>query len=101
MSDLRPGMDYGEVARRVRRIASAPGHPQAKTNLINSLISQATVREGKRAHISLQKLAQESLSSPGGGFFSGRGTKQTGIGNGKRLGAGTWRYQDGTWVQVQ
>ena len=88
-------MDYSDVKKRVKRIASAPGHPQAKQNLINSLINQATVREGERAQKSLLKLAQESSS------LSGRGNKQTGFGDGKRLGAGRWRYQEGKWTQIQ
>lgn len=92
--DQRPGMDYGDVAKRVKRIASAPGHPQQKQNLIDSLINQATVREGKRAHIELNILAQASSS------LSGRGTKQTGYGPGKKLGAGRWRYEDGKWKQL-
>lgn len=89
--DQRPGMDYGDVAKRVKRIASAPGHPQAKKNLIESLINQATVREGKRAHTELYKLAQASSSS------LGRGIKQTGFGSGKKLGAGRWRFENGKW----
>ena len=91
MSDQRPGMDYGEASKRVKRIMSAPGHPQAKSNLINSIINQATVREGERAKI---LLTQESLS------FSGRGTKQTGYGPGKKLGAGRWRFENGKWKQL-
>jgi len=93
--DERPGMDYREASKRVKRIMSAPGHPQAKSNLINSIINQATVREGERANMSLHKLATESLT------FPGRGNKQCGYGDGYRLGAGRWRYQEGKWVQVQ
>lgn len=92
MSDERPGMDYCDVSKRIKRIVSIPGDPQAKGNLIGSLINQATTREGEKAKISLIK---ESLS------FSGSGCKQTGIGNGKRLGDGRWSYQDGKWIQVQ
>ena len=92
MSDQRPGMDYGEASKRVKRIMSAPGHPQAKSNLINSIINQATVREGERAKSMLTK---ESLT------FSGRGTKQCGYGPGYKLGAGRWRYQEGKWIQIQ
>ena len=91
MSDQRPGMDYGEASKRVRRIASAPGHPQAKSNLINSIINQAAVREGERAK---SLLTQESLS------FSGRGIKQNGFGNGRKLGAGRWRFENGKWKQL-
>jgi hypothetical protein len=87
-------MDYSEVSKRVKRIASAPGHPQAKSNLINSLINQATVREGERAQNSLIKLAKESSS------LSGRGTKQSGFGSGVRMGAGRWRYEDGKWRKL-
>ena len=94
MSDQRPGMDYGEASKRIKRISSNPGHPQQKQNLVNSIINQATVREGKRAHIELSKLAQASSS------LSGRGTKQTGYGPGYKLGAGRWRYEDGKWKQL-
>lgn len=89
--DQRPGMDYGEVKKRVERISSAPGHPQAKSNLINSLINQATVREGERAKMSLLKVAKESST------LCGRGNKQTGFGSGKKLGTGRWSYENGKW----
>jgi hypothetical protein len=55
-------MDFGDVAKRVKRIASAPGHPQQKRNLIESLINQATVREGKRANIELSKIISGSTN---------------------------------------
>jgi hypothetical protein len=84
-------MDYGEAKKRVRRIASAPGHPQAKKNLINSIINQATVREGERAK---SLLTQESLS------FTGSGCRQCGYGAGRRLGDGRWRYENGKWKQL-
>jgi len=93
MSDERPGMDYGDVAKRVKRIAKLPDYP-AKKNLINSLINQAETREGKRAKLSLQKMATESSS------FSGRGCIQCGIGNGRKFGDGIWRYEGGKWTQV-
>lgn len=89
--DERPGLDYGDAAKRIKRINAAPGHPQAKTNLINSIINQATVREGERAKT---LLTQESLS------FSGCGTKQVGYGPGKKLGTGRWRYENGKWKQL-
>jgi hypothetical protein len=91
MSDQRPGLDYGDASKRIKRIVSNPGHPQAKANLINSIISQATVREGERAK---SLLTQESLS------FSGRGTKQVGYGLGKKLGTGRWRFENGKWKQL-
>ena len=94
MSDMRPGMDYSEVSKRVKRIASAPGHPQAKQNLINSLINQAKVREGEKAQVELTKIAVSSS-------LSGRGAKQCGYGPGNKLGAGRWRYQEGKWTQIQ
>ena len=85
-------MDYGEASKRVKRIASAPGHPQAKANLINSIANQTAIREGERVR---GVLLQESVS------FSGRGTKQTGYGPGKRMGAGRWLYKDGEWVRKE
>lgn len=92
--DERPGVDFSDASKRIKRILSNPGHPQAKQNLVNSIINQATVREGKRAHISLTKMAQESSS------LSGRGTKQTGYGPGRKLGAGRWRFENGKWKQL-
>ena len=89
--DERPGMDYSDVAKRIKRITKIPDYP-AKSNLINSLINQATIREGERAKLSLQK---ESLS------FSGRGSKQCGYGPGYKLGTGRWRRENGKWVQLQ
>jgi hypothetical protein len=89
--DERPGMDFSEAKKRVNRIKNNPGHPQAKQNLINSIINQAAVREGERAKT---LLTQESLS------FSGRGTKQVGYGPGKKLGAGRWRFENGKWKQL-
>ena len=94
MSDRRPGLDYNDAAKRVKRIATAPGNPQAKENLMGSIINQATVREGKRAQDSLIEMAQKSLS------LSGCGCKQTGIGSGKTLGAGKWRYMQGKWERL-
>jgi hypothetical protein len=84
-------MDFGEARKRVSRIASAPGHPQAKFNLINSITNQVVRREGEKARDSL---LQESIS------LSGRGTRQTGYGPGYKLGAGRWRYEDGKWSKV-
>lgn len=89
--DERPGVDYSEAKKRVKRIALAPGNPQAKCNLINSIINQATVREGEKAKSSLLNLAHESST------LSGRGIKQTGVGPGKKLGPGRWVYVDGGW----
>jgi hypothetical protein len=93
-------MDYGEAAKRVRRIAAAPGHPLAKRNLISSIINQATIREGKRANVSLQRVAQESS------FLSGSGTRQSGYGPGKKwteaefIANGFKEVRPGVWSKV-
>jgi hypothetical protein len=94
MSDKRPGMDFSEAKKRVDRIAKAPGDPTAKRNLVNSIINQAALREGERA----QNCLRTAYSSS---FLSGRGTKQTGIGPGKKLGTGRWRYENGKWERVE
>ena len=90
---VKVGLSYSDVARRIKRIQSNPGHPQAKANLINSLKNQCRIAEGESV---LTELNRECSSE--GSFFTGSGTKQCGIGEGKRLGDGCWRFQDGKWV---
>ena len=99
MSELKLGMAYADVARRIKRIASAKGgNVQAKANLIKSLANQCRLAEGESA---LKELERECISSnQKDSIFSGAGNKQTGIGPGKRLGDGRWKYDKGAWIQV-
>jgi hypothetical protein len=87
-------MDFGEARKRVTRIASAPGHPQAKSNLIGSIIRQAGMRDSKAPSILVKEVNGESWT------MTGNGTRQTGFGPGKKLGAGRWRYEGGKWLKV-
>lgn len=92
------GMSYSDVSRRCKRIMSSPGHPESKRNLINSLANQCRLSEGEKALHELDTELSSLEKRPHS--FSGDGNKQIGWGNGKRLGEGTWRYQDGSWVKI-
>ena len=91
------GMGYADVSRRIKRIQSNPGHPQAKTNLINSLKNQCRIAEGEPA---MKELERECALTKTGSFLTGSGNKQMGIGPGQRLGTGRYRYIDGKWFCV-
>jgi len=98
MKHPKLGMHYQDCATRCKRIIRNPGHPEAKTALVNSLRNQCRLNEGERAQAELDKElshAHKSLST-----FSGAGNKQTGFGPGKKLGDGRHRYIDGEWVKV-
>ncbi len=44
------GMSYNEARARVMRITSAKtGDPRVKSNLVNSILNQARIREGQGA----------------------------------------------------
>ena len=74
MSDLKLGMRYSDVRKRVMRINSSPkGHPKAKENLIGSLLNQARLGEGQKA---AEDIARELNGSPT--VFSCSGNKQLG-----------------------
>ena len=47
MSD--PGMKYEDVRQRVKRLNTPGGNPELKSNLKESLINQARLREGEGA----------------------------------------------------
>jgi len=91
------GMPYSDVARRIKRIQVNPGHPEAKRNLINSLKNQCRLAEGDSA---LTELERECALSKKESFLSGAGNKQSGWGEGRRLGDGRWRYDKGSWIQT-
>jgi len=91
------GMEYADVAKRIKRIQFNPGHPKAKQNLINSLKRQCRLAEGESAYKELERecaISKEDSSLPGAGH------KQIGWGEGKRLGPGRWKYINGTWFCV-
>ena len=95
---MRAGMDFSEAKKRVMRISQGPGHPEAKKNLINSVINQAGIREGVGAKAELIKAVNaRAYSHEESSTFSGAGCKQTGFGPGKKLGDGRWQYIDGRW----
>ena len=94
----RLGVTYEEAKTRCKRIWKNGGHPEARMALINSIRNQCRLAEGEKALTELDKeISADKTSSLS---LSGAGNKQTGIGKGKRLGSGRWRYQDGKWVQV-
>ena len=98
---MRPkvGLGYSEVAQRCKRILSNPGNPKAKENLINSLRNQCRIAEGEK---SISELDKELCSTkPSSRCLTGAGNKQTGIGVGRKLGDGMWRYTGaGTWERI-
>jgi hypothetical protein len=99
---MKPGMSLSEAKKRVMRIARNPGNAEYKKNLIHSVINQAGVREGQGAKTELVEMLtkgkaqykNESLT------FSGAGSKQSGIGPGKKLGDGRWQLIDNKWERV-
>lgn len=91
------GMPVGDVAKRINRIKSAPGHPQAKANIISSLRNQCRLAGGEA---SLTELDAKTSVDKKASSFSGAGNKQCGIGEGHKLGDGHWRLENGTWIKV-
>lgn len=78
---MRPriGMSYNDVLCRCKRLAgSKSGHPQAKSNLINSLRNQCRLAEGEKA---LSELDKElcSTNKPSSRCLTGAGNKQLGV----------------------
>ena len=100
MSEPKLGMRYGDVRTRVKRIMTAPGHPQAKANLVSSLVNQCRLAEGEKAIIELGRDLSSATVKERSHALSGAGSKQTGWGKGKRLGDGKWRYADGQWQRI-
>lgn len=49
MSDPKTGMRYEDVRKRVKRIMATPGDNRLKSNLVNSLLNQASLCEGDGA----------------------------------------------------
>ncbi len=92
----RVGMHFEDVRKRVIRINNTPGEPLAKDRLIGSLINQASLAEGQGAK---EELLKELVNK--GQSFSGRGNKQIGWGQGKRLGTGRWKYENGEWIKQE
>lgn len=92
------GLKYEDCAKRIKRIARNPGNPQAKSNLINSLVNQCRLYEGES---SLKDLAHDCAFVERDSVFSGGGSKQTGYGPGLKLGNGRWiRKESGKWERV-
>jgi hypothetical protein len=92
------GMRYDDCAKRIKRIARNGGHPQAKRNLINSLVYQCRLHEGES---SLTELAHDCASIKLDSIFSGGGNKQIGYGPGYKLGDGRWiRTGSGSWERA-
>ena len=89
MSEPRIGMHFEDVRQRVKRISKVQS-PQA-LNLMNSLRNQARLAEGEGA---VQEIDKEIM-------FSGNSNRQSGFGEGKRLGQGRWRYESGAWVKIE
>jgi len=93
MSDPKIGMHYKDVRKKLMG-------PLGKDPAIrSSLLNQARLCEGEKAVVELEKetspLYKSSL------YFSGSGNRQTGMGDGEKLGPGKWKYMGpGKWVKV-
>jgi hypothetical protein len=91
-------MRYADVVSRIKRIQRNGGHPQAKENLIKSLKNQCRLAEGERA---LKEIERECAPENSVHSFSGVGNKQIGWGEGKKLGSGRWKFDNGKWEKVE
>lgn len=89
MSEPKLGMRYDDVRKRVKRISKV--NTQAAENLMNSLRNQARLCEGEGA---VREIDRELT-------FTGNSNRQSGFGQGKRLGQGRWRYESGAWVKIE
>jgi hypothetical protein len=92
------GMRYEDVSKRCKRILRSPGDVNYKRNLLGSLANQCRLAEGEKAIIELER--DLSLTKKSSQSFSGAGPKQTGIGPGRKLGDGRWRYEAGKWNRI-
>jgi hypothetical protein len=90
MSFPKIGMHFEDVRKRVKRISSGKESDGAK-RLVGSLINQARLAEGEGA---VKEIIGELA-------FSGSSNRQSGIGSGKFLGGGRWRYAPDTgWQKI-
>jgi len=91
------GMYYDDCARRIKRLQKSNMDAKAKRNMVLSLKNQCRLNHGESG---LQELENECAFEYVGSPFSGRGNRQIGFGEGKRLGEGNWIYKDGKWEKV-
>ena len=96
MSYPRLGMRFEDVRTRVKRIIKNPGDDTQKARLVGSLLNQCRLAEGEGA---TKTIESEISQRPSG--FSGAGTKQVGMGPGRKFGDGTWRYENGSWRRLE
>lgn len=64
----------------------------------DSILNQVQLHEGEKAKHEIER--ELSLIETRSQSFSGAGNVQTGIGEGKRLGDGHYRYDHGEWIRV-
>ena len=77
MSDLKLGMRYEDVRRRVKRISLNPRIAQGnKERLVGSLLNQVRLGEGETAQDEIR--GEIATIDKGSSSFSGRGNKQVG-----------------------
>jgi hypothetical protein len=93
MGHPRIGMNYEDVRKRVNRISKTKvANPEAGLRLMGSLINQARLANGEDA---AHELTTELT-------FSGSSNRQVGIGEGKYLGGGRWRWtNDLGWHKIE
>jgi hypothetical protein len=92
MSLPKVGMYYEDVRRRVKGV-------QGKDPVIRkSLLNQVRLHEGEEAQKELER--ELSHINQKSSFLSGAGHKQSGIGEGKKLGDGRWIFKNGEWVSA-
>ena len=85
-------MKYEDVRTRVKRIASEPMNLKSKMNLANSLLGQVERCEGSGAKEEILK--ELDMDGNTQKIYSCTGPTTCGFGEGRKLGAGTWKYND-------
>jgi len=92
MAFPKVGMTYEQSKSKLKKLGSDP-------NLRSSILNQCRLAEGEKAQKELE--TEFSHKAKRSRSFSGAGNKQTGWGNGKRLGVGRWRYENGNWRKIE
>lgn len=86
------GMYYETARKKLKGPLGRDGH------LRESLLNQVQLHEGETATAELKK--ELSFIKNRSHVFSGAGNRQTGYGEGYKVGDGHWKWQDGEWKQL-
>jgi hypothetical protein len=92
MSDPKLGMHYEDVRKKLK------GPLGRDKQIRESMLNQTRLHEGEKAKNEIER--ELSLIEHRSSAFSGAGHVQSGIGDGKRLQDGHWKYSDNKWVRV-